>query len=132
MHHVRITHTTSFVIPVVEHWLEREISQWVHPMKGRSDDPSHHERTLVHFKSFLIQFEQGLVPVPMAQWLGHRLIGTGFASRYCLQPSGVTESLLWGSKGGGRARPSSGGGARGRHRNEGCTIKSQMGGGGMV
>ena len=23
-----------------------------------------------------------------------------------------------------------GGGARGRHRNEGCTIKSQMGGGG--
>ena len=25
-------------------------------------------------------------------------------------------------------RPSSGGGARGRHRNEGCTIKCQMGG----
>ena len=33
--------------PVVEHWLEREIAQWVHPMKGRSDDPSHHERTLL-------------------------------------------------------------------------------------
>ena len=32
--------------PVVEHWLEREIAQWVHPMKDRSDDPSHHERTL--------------------------------------------------------------------------------------
>ena len=30
----------------VEHWLEREIAQWVHPMKDRSDDPSHHERTL--------------------------------------------------------------------------------------
>ena len=29
-----------------EHWLEREIAQWVHPMKNRSDDPSHHERTL--------------------------------------------------------------------------------------
>ena len=28
------------------HWLEREIAQWVHPMKDRSDDPSHHERTL--------------------------------------------------------------------------------------
>ena len=26
----RITHTTAFVTPVVEHWLEREIVQWVH------------------------------------------------------------------------------------------------------
>ena len=33
MHHPtdRITHTTAFVTPVVEHWLEREIDQWVHP-----------------------------------------------------------------------------------------------------
>ena len=48
MHHPtdRITHTTAFVTPVVEHWLEREIAQWVHPMKDRSDDPSHHERML--------------------------------------------------------------------------------------
>ena len=37
----------GFVTPVVEHWLEREIAQWVHPMKYRSDDPSHHERTYV-------------------------------------------------------------------------------------
>ena len=31
MHHPtdRITHTTPFVTPVVEHWLEREIAQWV-------------------------------------------------------------------------------------------------------
>ena len=43
----RITHTTAFVTPVMEHWLEREIAQWVHPMKDRSDDPSHHERTLL-------------------------------------------------------------------------------------
>ena len=35
----------AFVTPVVEHWLEREIAQWVHSMKDRSDDPSHHERT---------------------------------------------------------------------------------------
>ena len=48
MHHPtdRIAHTTAFVTPVVEHWLEREIAQWVHSMKDRSDDPSHHERTL--------------------------------------------------------------------------------------
>ena len=26
----RIIHTTAFVTPVVEHWLEREIAQWVH------------------------------------------------------------------------------------------------------
>ena len=47
MHHstYRIAHTTDFVTPVVEHWLEREIAQWVHHMKDRSDDPSHHERT---------------------------------------------------------------------------------------
>ena len=32
MHHPteRITHTTAFVTPVVKHWLEREIVQWVH------------------------------------------------------------------------------------------------------
>ena len=49
MHHPtdRITHTTAFVTPDVEHWLEREIAQWVHPMNDRPDDPSHHERTLL-------------------------------------------------------------------------------------
>ena len=25
----RITHTTAFVTPVMEHWLEREIAQWL-------------------------------------------------------------------------------------------------------
>ena len=32
MHHPieRIPHTMAFVTPVVEHWLEREIAQWVH------------------------------------------------------------------------------------------------------
>ena len=49
MHHPtdRIAYTMAFVIPVMEHWLEREIAQWVHPMKNRSDNPSHHERTLL-------------------------------------------------------------------------------------
>ena len=53
----RIAHTTAFVTPVVEHWLEREITQWVHPMKDRSDDPSHHERTLLpgSYISLLVQ-----------------------------------------------------------------------------
>ena len=43
----RIAHTTAFITPVVEHWLERAIVQWVHPMKDRSDDPSHQEQTLL-------------------------------------------------------------------------------------
>ena len=32
MHHPtdRIAHTTVFVTPVVEHWLERDIAQWAH------------------------------------------------------------------------------------------------------
>ena len=32
MHHPtdRIAHSTAFVIPVMEHWLEWEIAQWVH------------------------------------------------------------------------------------------------------
>ena len=47
----RMTHTTAFVTPVVEHWLEREIAQWVNPMKDRSDDQSHHERTLLPRKA---------------------------------------------------------------------------------
>ena len=36
MHHPtdRITHTTAFITPVVEHWLEREITQWVGSLKA--------------------------------------------------------------------------------------------------
>ena len=26
----RIVHTTAFVTPVTEHWLEQEIAQWIH------------------------------------------------------------------------------------------------------
>ena len=43
----RITHAMDFVTPVVEDWLEREIAQWVHSMKDRSNDPSHHEQTFL-------------------------------------------------------------------------------------
>ena len=59
MHHPtdKIAHTTAFVTPVVEHWLEREIAQWVHPMMDRSDDPSHHERTVYLDQWFLTVLE---------------------------------------------------------------------------
>ena len=57
MHHPsdRITHTTAFVTPVVDHWLEREIAQWVHPMKDRSD---------LQFKFYL----QTIYCVEFRQW----------------------------------------------------------------
>ena len=43
-----ITHTgLDIPWPFLHHWLEREIAQRVHFMKDRSDDPSHHERTLL-------------------------------------------------------------------------------------
>ena len=42
----RIPHTMAFVTPVVEHWLEQKLAQW-YTMKDRSDDPSHHKRTLL-------------------------------------------------------------------------------------
>ena len=53
---ILIAHTTAFVTPVMVHRLEREIAQWVHPMKDRSDDPSHHERTLLPRSYILLQF----------------------------------------------------------------------------
>ena len=39
MHHPtdRITHTAAFVTPVVEHWLEREIAQWVFNKEQRME-----------------------------------------------------------------------------------------------
>ena len=47
MHHPtdRIIHTMALLNQL--NWQEREIAHWVHPMKDRSDDPSHHERTLL-------------------------------------------------------------------------------------
>ena len=60
--HLSINSKGSFIctIPqtVVEHWLEREIAQWVHTMEDRCNDPSHHERTL-------------------GQWLEWEICGTG-------------------------------------------------------
>ena len=50
----------ALVIPVVEHWLEREIAQWVHPMKNRSDDPSHYEQTLLPRSYISLRLKQEL------------------------------------------------------------------------
>ena len=34
----RIAHTTALFTPVVEHWLEQEIAQWVHQSSDRIAD----------------------------------------------------------------------------------------------
>ena len=59
-------YTMAFVTPVMEHWLEQEIAQWVHPMKDRSDDPSHHEQTLLSrsYISLLPRAGRHRVPMP--------------------------------------------------------------------
>ena len=61
-----IAQTTAFVTPVVEQWLEREIAQWVRPMKDRSDDPSHHERMLL--PQSYISLHEGSIRRPIAPW----------------------------------------------------------------
>ena len=68
MHHPtdRITHTTAFVTPVVEHWLVREIAQWpgrkVHPtpvMKEKRLEFArrHRHRTLAELTKVLFSDE---------------------------------------------------------------------------
>ena len=67
----------------MEHWLEREITQWVHsPMKDRSDDPSHHERTLLprSYISLLTQNDLG-------KWL---------QLKFTAYKTGVAENLILG------------------------------------
>ena len=99
MHHPtdRITHTTAFVTPVVERWLEREIAQWVHTMKDRSDDPSHHERTLLP-RSYISPPNQKKATGPDN---ANRLVGNGYASRCrCSSPKTLPHEthsrVFWG------------------------------------
>ena len=61
MHHPtdRITHTTTSVTPVMEHWLEREIAQWVH--HGRAiQQPLNHDRTLLPQSYISLPYNQSL------------------------------------------------------------------------
>ena len=54
MHHHtdRITHTTAFVTPVMEHWLEREIAQWV-LHEGSKEIKKERERVISVLEIFL-------------------------------------------------------------------------------
>ena len=50
----QIKHTTVFVAPFVDHWLEREIAQYT--TKVRSDDPSQHDRTRLPWSYILLPY----------------------------------------------------------------------------
>ena len=68
-HHIdRTTHTTAFVTLVMEDWLEREIAQWVHPMKDRSDDPSHHERMLLPQSYISLSHMERTIQIATTTW----------------------------------------------------------------
>ena len=45
-----IAHTTAFVTPVVDHWLEREIAKWVYPMKDPSDPNKGYANVSLHVR----------------------------------------------------------------------------------
>ena len=69
MHHPtdRITHTT-FVAPVVEHWLEREIAQWIDPT-------THH-----------IMSERSYHGATSRSLVAHKVAAVGFHSHYLSGP----------------------------------------------
>ena len=46
-----IAHTTAFVTPVVEHWMEREIAQWVHHAGSRLRGETAEKLTACRFVS---------------------------------------------------------------------------------
>ena len=94
----RITHTKAFVTPVVEHWLEREIAEWVHPMKDRSDDLILME--WCHSGSACSWPVSGL-PVTLHQ-VGYSITGTangscdkGLASSICISVMGRRIDPSW-------------------------------------
>ena len=70
--------TMPFVTPVVEHWLEWEIAQWVHPMKDWSDDPSHHERMLLPQSYISLPPVLQSYPLLLWEWVSHEVVAVVF------------------------------------------------------
>ena len=58
--------TLTTELHLAEHWLERDYSSMGHTMKDRSDDPSHHERTLLPWS--YISWSTGWNEI-IAQWV---------------------------------------------------------------
>ena len=95
----------AFVTPVVEHWLQREIAQWVHPMKDRSDNPSHHERTLLPRSYISLPFLNSYIGIrntfirwhPVAHWLGSSEYHTHFVTS-SIEPTYLSYTIYMYSK----------------------------------
>ena len=69
MHHPtdRIIHTTAFVTPVVEHWLEQEIEQWVH-YEGINPKSHHTMSERSYHRATEVNKDMGSSPTVMADW----------------------------------------------------------------
>ena len=50
--------------PLLHQSVDREIAQWVHSMKDRSNDPSHHKRTLLP-QSYILLLDSHLEKNPI-------------------------------------------------------------------
>ena len=70
MHHPtdRIAHTTAFVAPVVEHWLERELHDWCN--KGRG---------MCYLVCGVVHIKETLLLIGKSR---HVVAAAGFLSRY--------------------------------------------------
>ena len=84
MHHPldRMTHTTAFVT-LVEHWLERDIAQWLHN-EGSIRNPSHHERTLL---------TRSYISLPLCNLRERSQIGIDPESRVCVCVNVLSEYI---------------------------------------
>ena len=90
-------HPTTFVTPVVEHWLEWEIVQWVHPMKDQSDDLSHHERTLLPRSYISLPFCSGWTPNSRSVFLCWGVVKHSFihCSGCCTVEQEIAQWVKW-------------------------------------
>ena len=68
MHHPieRMIHTTAFVTPVMEHWLEREIAQWVYDKEGTNFkyafiNVPHHYQQHIHYLVLVLYLQKSSV-----------------------------------------------------------------------
>ena len=78
MHHPtdRITHTMAFVTPVVEHCLERDITQWVHTMSECSYHGATSRSILLKIRTYccmVLQCWEGLSQM-LAEFWGYQAI----------------------------------------------------------
>ena len=86
MHHPtdRIAHTTAFVTPIVEHWLEREIAQFLEKRFNLKDILLWYHPQECPFRETCRSLDviTQTIATGLRSSVATRLEGTGFESRY--------------------------------------------------